>query len=184
MHQHRVMHSFPSGKVKPDKHLKKLYHALIYAFKAKANHRFSCIQTCIHSKTNHKLNFFLKLISWSSDTRTSAKLSLDSKFWYVDPLLKQGHIWFWHMIPCRSKVLAILYFSTPCRSKVTAILYFSTPCRSKVITLLWYVDPLQKQGHIWFWHLIPCKSKVSAILYFSTPCRSKVTTLLWYVDPL
>ena len=51
-HQHKVMHSFPSGKVKLVKHVK-IYHAFISAFKVKANHRFSCIQTCIHSK-NHK----------------------------------------------------------------------------------------------------------------------------------
>jgi len=121
--------------------------------------------------------------SWSSDTRSSENLSPDSKFWYVDPLQKQGHISFCHLIPCRSKVLVILYFSTPYRSKVTTIIYFSIPCRSKVTTLLWYVDPLQKQGHIWFWHLIPCRSKVLAILYFSTPCRSKVTTIIYFSTP-
>jgi len=43
------------------------------------------------------------------------------KFVNVDPLQKQGHICSWHLIPCRSKVLAIIYFSTPCRSKVTVI---------------------------------------------------------------
>ena len=118
---------------------------------------------------------------------------LIQKLWYVNPLQKQCHIWFWHLIPCRT----ILYFLTPCRSKVTDIIYFSTPCRSKVTTLFWYVDPLQKQGHIWFWHLIPaearshlilaldhCRSKVLAIIYFLTPYKGKVTTFPWYVDPL
>jgi len=80
--------------------------------------------------------------------------------WYVDPLQKQGlghsllfdsllkqsrnsslicwspvearsHL-IWHLIPCRSKGLAILYFSTPWWSKVVTLHWYVDPCRSKV----------------------------------------------------
>ena len=173
------------------------------AFKAKANHRFSCIQTCIHSKIIN-----LKMVSWSSDTRSSKNYPPIQKFWYVDPLQKQGHICFWHLIPCKSKVFAIHYFLTPCRSKVITFIYFldslhkqshhylnllicwpTTEARAHLFLAL---DPLQKQGlgHSLFFNSLQKQSnnhssrssaEARSPHFFSTrhKARTKSVSLSW-----
>jgi len=150
------MHSFPSGKVKLVKHVK-IYHAFISVFKAKANHRFSCIQTCIHSK---KIIINLKMVSWSSNTRSSKNYPLIQKFWYVDPLQKQGHIGFgtWSSVEARS----------------WPFIYFLTPCRSKVITFIYFLDSLQKQSHHYL-NLLICWSSANtrSHLFFWLPAEAK-----------
>jgi len=172
------MHSFPSEKVKLVKHVK-IYHAFISAFKAKANHRFSCIQTCIHSKIIN-----LKMVSWSSDIRSSKKFSPDPKVLICWPPAEARSHLFWHLILCRSKVLAIHLFSDSlqkqshnfhlfsrlpaeakspsfesvdmlilCKCKITFV--FLTPCRSKVITFIYFLDSLCKQSH-YYLNLLIC----------------------------
>jgi len=118
----------------------------------------------------------------------------------------------WYLIPCRSKVLAILWFLTPCKkAKVITLLIFWLPAEAKSYHSLFF-DSLQKQSHhhlnlltCWppaearshlSWYLIPCRSKVLAILWFLTPCKSKSHNLThsmtpcrnkvihWHVDPL
>ena len=126
----------------------------------------------------------LKMVSWSSDTRSSKNYPLIQKFWYVDPLQKQRRICFWHLIPCRSKVFAIHYFLTPCRSKVITLFSRLPVSKVTIIWIRWYADPLQMQDHICFGTRSPCRSKVLAILYFSTPYRSKVTTIIYFFDSL
>jgi len=107
--------------------------------------------------------------SWPSFIfRLPAKAKSQSfKFVNVDPLQKQGHICFWHLIPCRSKVLAILYFSTPCRSKVAFVLG------------AW--SPAEARSWPFFIFLTPCESKVTTILYFSILCRSKISSFFQHM---
>jgi len=104
----------------------------------------------------------------------------------LTPWEARSHL-FWHLIPYRSKVMAILYFLTTCKSKVT------------IIYICWYVDPLQKQGHICFGTWSPAearswpffilqlpaeaKSQLFKFVDMLTPCRSKVTFVL-ALDPL
>jgi len=148
------------------------------------------------------------VVPWSPDTRYSEKLSSDSKFWYVDPLQKQGHICFgtWSPVEARSWPFFIFRLPAEAKSQLFKFVDMLTPCGSNV-TFVLALDPLQKQGlgyslifdslqkqshnylnllicwpsaearsHL-FWHLIPCRSKVMAILYFLTTCKSKVTII-------
>jgi len=153
------MHSFPSEKVKLVKHVK-IYHPFISAFKAKANHRFSCIQTCIHSKIIN-----LKMVSWSSDTRSSKKLSPDPKVLICWPPAEARSHLFWHLIPCRSKKqghhylnLLICWSSANARSH---LFWHWIPYRSKILAFIYFFDSLQKQSHHYLNSLI-CWSSANA----------------------
>jgi len=159
MHKHKVMHSFPSEKVKLVKHVK-IYHAFISAFKAKANHRFSCIQTCIHSKIIN-----LKMVSWSSDTRSSKKLSPDPKVLICWPPTEARSHLFLALDPLQKQGLGRSLFFDSLQKQSHSYLN---------LLICW--PPAEARSHL-FLALDPYKSKVLAILYFSTPCRSKVTVI-------
>ena len=155
----------------------------------------------------------IKVVPWSSDTRSSEKLSSDSKFWYVDPLQKQGHIcfgtWspaeamshlFWHLIPYRSKVTFVLALDPLQKQGFGHSLFFDSLQKQShnYLNLLICWPPAEARSHL-FWYLIPAKARSWPFFIFRLPaeaksqlfkfvdmltsCRSKVTFVL-VLDPL
>ena len=115
--------------------------------------------------------------------RLPAKAKSQSfKFVNVDPLQKQGHICFWHLIPCRSKVLAIIYFfdSLQKQSHSHLNLLMVTPYRSKVTFVFGTWSPAEARS--WplfiFWLPAEAKSKSFKFVEMLTPCRSNVAFVL------
>ena len=126
------------------------------------------------------------MVSWSSDTRSSEKLSSDSKSWICwSPAKARSHL-FWHLIPCRSKVLGILYFFNSLQKQShnylnLLICWPPTETRSHLFLAL---DPLQKQGlgHSLFFNSLLRKSRNSSWICWS-PAEAR-SHLILALDPL
>jgi len=113
------------------------------------------------------------MVSWSSDTRSSKKLSPDPKVLICWPPAEARSRLFWHLILCGSKVLAIHCFSDSLQKQSHNFHLFSRLPAEAKSPLFEFVDML-----------ILCKCKITFV--FLTPCRSKVTIIwiCWYADPL
>ena len=127
-----------------------------------------------------------KVVPWSSDTRSSEKLSSDSKFWYVDPLQKQGHICFGNWSPAKARSWPFFIFRLPIGAKAQLFKFVDmlTPCRSKV-TFVLALDPLQKQGlgHSLFFDSLQKQSHNYLNLLICWPPAEARSHLFWHLIP-
>jgi len=127
------------------------------------------------------------VVPWSSDTRSSEKLSSDSNFWYVDPLQKQGHICFgtWSPAEVRSWPFFIFRLPAEAKSQLFKFVDMLTPYRSKV-TFVLALDPLQKQdlGHSLFFDSLQKQSHNYLNLLICWPPIEARSHLFLTLDPL
>ena len=119
------------------------------------------------------------MVPWSPDTRYSEKLSSDSKFWYVDPLQKQGHICFGTRSLAEARSWPFFIFRLPAEAKLQLFKFVDmlTSCRSKVTFVFGSWSPAEARSWPFFIFRLPVEAKLQLFKFVDmlTPCRSKVT---------